>query len=93
MTKTDAAWVKAWSSCALRSAVSPVTFAVNAVAKHCFDGTLCPAQYCPVVLTDHNEEVLSVLKRNAALNRDSTSHGEAPHEHLPLLIACNGMQA
>ena len=35
------------------------------------------AQLCPVVLTDHNKEVLSVLERNAALNRDSTSHGEA----------------
>ncbi len=34
-------------------------------------------QHCPVVLTDHNEEVLSVLERNAALHRDGTSHGEA----------------
>ena len=35
------------------------------------------AQRCLVVLTDHNEEVLSVLERNAALNRDSTTHGAA----------------
>jgi hypothetical protein len=28
------------------------------------------------MLTDHNEEVLSVLERNAALNRESISHGE-----------------
>ena len=38
------------------------------------------AQHCPVVLTDHNEEVLSVLERNAALNRNSTIHGKASVE-------------
>ncbi len=40
-------------------------------------GAVVCAQHCPVVLTDHNEEVLSVLERNAALNRDGTSHGGA----------------
>ncbi|CAL8471924.1 g11466 [Coccomyxa elongata] len=31
-------------------------------------GLLC-AQFCPVILTDHNEVVLRVLKKNADLNR------------------------